>query len=175
MPSLLWSPSLCIDAPHWMWWLASRSNKIKHQNFYCCGFLCISLLSKSNDLNIVFKLRKLTQQYVVDQWAKIEDSRLELVRRNQKSIRAEKYQGLMDAASSNDHVNVGMKFVLPATVYGSTRFYSEAFPGAMSIVRNLSSQTYLFLSSVIRNGLKWNQLWIQESKHVTAWLVLQSL
>ena len=30
-----------------------------------------------NDFNKVFKMRKLTQQYAADQWAKIEASRLE--------------------------------------------------------------------------------------------------
>ena len=39
----------------------------------------------------------------------------------------------MDAASSDDPVNVGMKIILPATVYGSPRFYSDQ--DAMSIVR----------------------------------------
>ena len=41
----------------------------------------------------------------------------------------------MDAASSDDPVNVGMKIILPA--FGSPRFYSEAFHKAMSIVRQL--------------------------------------
>eukprot|EP00095_Tigriopus_kingsejongensis_P006864 snap_masked-scaffold2772_size12454-processed-gene-0.0 protein:Tk06864 transcript:snap_masked-scaffold2772_size12454-processed-gene-0.0-mRNA-1 annotation:"PREDICTED: uncharacterized protein LOC101255235" len=44
------------------------------------------------------------QQYAVDQWAKIEGSRLDWVRHNQKSIRAEKYKGLLDAASDGELV-----------------------------------------------------------------------
>ena len=43
----------------------------------------------------------------------------------------------MDAAPSEDPVNVGMKVILPATVYGSPRSYSEAFQDAMSIVGQL--------------------------------------
>ena len=99
-------------------------------------------------------MRKLTQQYVVDQWAKIEDSRLELVRRNQKSIRAEKYQGLMGAAS-DDPVNVGMKIILPATVYGSPPFYSEAFQHAIPIFRQLGKPD-LFITFTYNP--KWSEI-----------------
>ncbi|GFO01095.1 DNA helicase pif1, ATP-dependent [Plakobranchus ocellatus] len=80
-------------------------------------------------------IQKLTQQYAVDQWAKIEASRLEWVGRSQKSIRAEKKQGLIDAASSDVPVDVGMKIIMPATFYRSPLFYSGAFQDAMAIVR----------------------------------------
>ena len=101
-------------------------------------------------------MRKLTRQYAVDEWAKIEASRLEWVRRNQKSIRAEKYQGLMGAASSDDPVNVGMKIILPATVYGSPRFYSEAFQDAMSNVRQLGKPDLFITFTCNPIGLKFN-------------------
>jgi len=100
-------------------------------------FYSYRLQIRQEDFNIIFKLQKLMQQYAVDQWAKIEGSRLDWARRNQKSIRAEKYQGLMDAVHSGDNVNVGVKIILPPTIYGSPRFYSEAFQNAMAIVRQL--------------------------------------
>ena len=56
---------------------------------------------------------------------------------NQKSIRSERYQGLMDAAASDHPMNVGMKIILPATALGSPHFYPEAFQDAMSIVGQL--------------------------------------
>ena len=40
---------------------------------------------RNNDSNIMFRVEKLTQQYAVDQWAKIEAGRVDWVRRNQKS------------------------------------------------------------------------------------------
>ena len=108
-------------------------------NFYAFRFQV-----RLNYLNIVFKIRRLTQQYVVDQWAKKEANRLQCVRGKKKSIRTEKYQGFMNATSSDDPVNVGMKIVLPATIYGSPRFYSEAFQDAMSIVRQLGKPDLVF-------------------------------
>ena len=83
----------------------------------------------------MFRVKKLTQQYAVNQWAKIEAGRLDWVRRNQKSLRAEKYQGLMDAVHAGDHNDVGVKIILPSTIYGSPR--SETFQDVMVIVRHL--------------------------------------
>ena len=101
--------------------------KSNNKTLAAVDFYAFRFQVRLNDFNTVFKMRKLAQQYAVDQWAKKEVSLLEWVRRNQKSICAEKYQGSMESASSDDPVNVGMKIILPATVYGSQHFHSEAF------------------------------------------------
>ncbi|GFR79208.1 ATP-dependent DNA helicase pif1 [Elysia marginata] len=82
------------------------------------------------------RMGRLTQQYAVDQWAKIEGSRLQWARLNKESIRAEKYQGLLDAVHAGDIAKVGTKIVLPPTIYGSPRFYAESFQNATAIVRS---------------------------------------
>ena len=43
----------------------------------------------------------------MDQWVKIESSRLQWVKSNQRTIRAEKYQGLYDPLLEVEMVNVG--------------------------------------------------------------------
>ncbi|KAK3759177.1 hypothetical protein RRG08_028137 [Elysia crispata] len=43
----------------------------------------------------------------------------------------------MDAVHAGDQNDVGVKIILPSTIYGSPRFYSEAFQDAMAIVRHL--------------------------------------
>ena len=43
----------------------------------------------------------------------------------------------MDAVHGGDLNDVGVKIILPSTIYGSPRFYSEAFQDAMAIVRHL--------------------------------------
>ncbi|GFR67594.1 ATP-dependent DNA helicase PIF1 [Elysia marginata] len=43
---------------------------------------------RHEDFNIIFKGKKLTQQYAVDQWAKVEAGRLDSVRRNKKNIKS---------------------------------------------------------------------------------------
>ena len=111
--------------------------KSNNKTLSAADFYCFRLQVRADNFNIIMKMRKLMQQYAVDQWAKIESSRLYWARHNQKTIRAEKYQGLLDAAHAGDTVNVGRKIILPPTIYGSPRFYSEAFQNAMAIVRHL--------------------------------------
>ncbi|KAK3775190.1 hypothetical protein RRG08_057314 [Elysia crispata] len=43
----------------------------------------------------------------------------------------------MDAVQVGDKNDVGVKIILPSTIYGSPRFCSEAFQDAMAIVRHL--------------------------------------
>jgi hypothetical protein len=77
--------------------------------------------------NFILKSRRLAQQYVCDMHAKIEGERLKYIAQHQKEIRAEKYKGLLDALDSNDGLPAGRRIILPPTVYGSPRFYAEAF------------------------------------------------
>ena len=116
--------------------------KTDNRTLTAADFYAHRLQIRNGDFNIIFRLRKLMQQYAVDQWAKIEGSRLDWASINQKTIRADKYQGLMDAVHAGDQVNAGVKIILPATIYGSPRFYSEAFQDAMSIVRQLGKYDF---------------------------------
>ncbi len=68
------------------------------------------------------KGRRLTQQYATDAFAKAEGQHLRWVKSHQKEIRAEKYQGLLDAVDANDGINAGKKVILPPSVYGSPRW-----------------------------------------------------
>ena len=90
---------------------------------------------RSNDTNHIMRSRRLTQQYATDAFAKVEAERLRWVKYHQTEIRAEKYKGLLDAVDANDTINAGTKVILPPTVYGSPRWYTEAFQDAMAIVR----------------------------------------
>ena len=87
--------------------------------------------------NIVMRSKRLMQQYVVDMWAKIEGSRMNWITHNQRIVRAEKYNGLYDALDNELGQQQGRKFILPPSVYGSPRWYREAFQNAMTLVRTL--------------------------------------
>ncbi|XP_072013683.1 uncharacterized protein [Amphiura filiformis] len=92
--------------------------------------------------NYIMRSRRLLQQYACDQYAKIEGERLKYIKYHQKEIRAEKYSGLMDAIDHDDTTNPGRKVILPPTVYGSPRFYAEAFQDAMAIVRHYGKPSF---------------------------------
>lgn len=90
---------------------------------------------RQDDCNLLMKSRRLTQQYATDAFAKVEAQRLRWVKYHQNEIRAEKYKGLLDAVNADDALHAGTKVILPPTIYGSPRWYTEAFQDAMAIVR----------------------------------------
>ena len=95
--------------------------------------------------NLLLKSRRCFQQYLVDQASKIENARMKWVLDNQKTIKAEKYNGLLDASTTGDLAKAGVKIILPPTITGSPRFYVEKFQDAMAIARKFGKPT-LFIT-----------------------------
>ena len=87
----------------------------------------------------LFRGGRLFQQYVVDAWASIEQSELNWVMKNQKTIRADLYHGLRDAmrdAEGVDMSNMGRRIVLPSSHPGSSRHMYQLFQDSMAIARH---------------------------------------
>ena len=61
-----------------------RLEKTNNKTLIAADFYKSRLQVRNNGSSILFRVKKLTQQYAVDQWAKIEAGRLDWVRRNQK-------------------------------------------------------------------------------------------
>jgi hypothetical protein len=85
------------------------------------------LMVRKDDFNIITKSQRLTQQYEVDSFLKAEHQRLKWAKHNQGTLRADKYKGLMDAVDNNDLSRAGKRIILPPTLYGSPRWFAEAF------------------------------------------------
>ena len=84
----------------------------------------------------LFRGGRLFQQYLVDTWASIESSKLYWIRSNQKTIRAELYDGLKDALRGVENVDasqMGKHIVLPASHPGSTHHMFQLFQDSMAI------------------------------------------
>ena len=82
MPQIICSSPLCFSISH-AWHLGLK--KTDHKTLTGADFYKSRLQIRNNDFNIMFRVKKLTQQYAVDQWAKIEAGRQDWVRRNHKS------------------------------------------------------------------------------------------
>ena len=95
--------------------------------------------------NQLLRSKRCFQQYLVDQGAKIEGARLKWAADNQKTIKAEKYCGLVDAANEGDLTKAGRKIILPPTITGSPRFYVEKYQDGMAMVRKFGKPT-LFIT-----------------------------
>lgn len=80
---------------------------------------------------------KLFHQYLVDMYAKMEQQRLNFIRFNQGTLRADVYHGLRDAVQpdDNDMSAIGKRVILPSTFIGGPRFMAQLYQDAMSLVR----------------------------------------
>ncbi len=89
--------------------------------------------------------KKLFQEWLVDQFCKIESWRLLWVRTNQKIVRSDLNQGLADALAAGDTnnlVNLGRRVILPSSFVGSPRYLQQLYQDAMGIVRALGRPDY---------------------------------
>ena len=80
---------------------------------------------------------RLFQQYLVDMYIKLEQTRLDFYRLNQKKIRCELYQGIYDCVRSEENraKEVGKRIVLPASFIGGPRDMRRRYMDAMALVQ----------------------------------------
>ena len=104
--------------------------------------------NKNLIMNPILCGKSLTQQYVVDQFAKIELSHLNYIKNNQKEMRAELYNGLKDAVTKNDGENIGKigeKVILPSSFISGDRFMHQHYQDAISLLRRFG-KPHLFIT-----------------------------
>ena len=74
---------------------------------------------------------------------------------HQKELKAEKYQGLVDALSNKeDMADVGTRIILPSSIEGSPRRYNELFQGKLSKIYFFFTRMYFNLSTFSANHLE---------------------
>jgi hypothetical protein len=94
-------------------------------------------LSVRDYFNSLLSAGRLSQQFIVDAYLKIEGNNLNFIRTNQSKLRAESYAGLRDAVNNgdvNDNVRIGRRVVLPSTFVRSPRAMTQNYQDAMAIV-----------------------------------------
>ncbi|XP_042905358.2 uncharacterized protein [Parasteatoda tepidariorum] len=94
-------------------------------------------LAIRSEFSLLHSSGKLFQQFIVDVYVRTEGSRLNYLRLNQKDLRVELYQGLLDALQSEAHSNnvkIGKLIILPSTFQGSPRSMQQNYQDAMAIV-----------------------------------------
>ncbi|XP_073394992.1 uncharacterized protein [Physcomitrium patens] len=95
------------------------------------------LLQKRSESNVLHKAGRLFQQYVVDQYLRVEHENLLFIRQHQTELRVECYQGVVDALQEDNGARIGRRIVLPATFIGSPRYMQKLFHDSMVLVRVL--------------------------------------
>ena len=104
--------------------------------------------------DVLFYGGRLMHQYWVDQWLKIEESRLDYIYQNQKKLKAECYD-VIRAAVERQEVDIGNWVILPATFNGSPRSNVQNFQDLLAIQRKKGKPDFLSLSHAIRIGMKY--------------------
>ncbi|XP_057247317.1 uncharacterized protein LOC104901443 [Beta vulgaris subsp. vulgaris] len=76
------------------------------------------------------------QQYIVDMYVKIENTRLDFFRYNQKTIRADLYQGILDTLESGENSAANVhRVILPPSFLGGPRDMKMRYLNAMCLVQ----------------------------------------
>ncbi len=99
---------------------------------------------------------RLYQQYIVDQYAKIEQNWLNYLRQNQSTLWTELYQSAIDAVYTRDNANnIGQYVILPSSFAGRSRQMYQLYQDAMAII-NYFEKSDLFVTFTC--NLKWPKI-----------------
>ncbi|XP_075636671.1 uncharacterized protein LOC142608899 [Castanea sativa] len=130
----------------------ANRNKVSCRDYYAYIFQI-----HDDALSMIWLGGRLSQQYVVDNYVKIETHKLRWFEHNQDSIRADLYQGLQDAFNEGEsHTgNVGHRTILPSSFVGSPRDMIQRFQDAMSLVQKFGKPD-LFITMTCNPG--WEEI-----------------
>ncbi|XP_061993673.1 uncharacterized protein LOC133711585 [Rosa rugosa] len=92
------------------WDVNSRNNDGK--KLTCRDYYAYILQIRPHDESILLRGGRLLQQYVVDNYVKIETQKLRWIRNNQDTLRREFYNGLQDSLNAGENNAEGEKFYL---------------------------------------------------------------
>ncbi|XP_043468035.1 uncharacterized protein LOC122502175 [Leptopilina heterotoma] len=108
--------------------------------------------------NYILMGRRLFQQCIVDFFVKSEKDRMNFLKNNQKQLRADSYEGLLqhlENRSENTNSRIGKVVILPSTYPGSPRYMQQNYQDAMTIVRKFGKPD-LFISMTCNP--KWREI-----------------
>lgn len=100
-------------------------------------YYAYKLQIRKNDKSFLLCFGRLLQQYIVDNYVKLETQRLDFFRSQQQEIRKEFLQGVVDAMASGETEGsrVGQRIVLPSSFIGGPRNMRQKYIDAMTLVQ----------------------------------------
>jgi hypothetical protein len=109
------------------------------------------------DPNIIQVSGRLFQQFIVDAYSIVELERLEYLRREQRRLRCELYDGIQDSLAQDtvDPTQIGKMTILPSSFTGSDRAMQQLYQDSMALVRHCGKPD-LFLTPTANP--KWTEI-----------------
>lgn len=100
-------------------------------------YYCYKFQMRRGVFNTMLYGKRPFQQYVVDMYIKVESSRLDYIKKHQKQIRADLYQGVVDSlqAGENRADEVGKRTIVPSSFIGGRRDRRRRYLDAMALVQ----------------------------------------
>jgi hypothetical protein len=100
-----------------------------------------------HSINAMFTYgKRLFQEWLVDQYSKMQGQRLGWMRRNQSTLRADVYRGLADMVANGDGdrpaASTGTRVILPSSFIGGPRHMAQLLQDAMAIVRKFGKPDF---------------------------------
>ncbi len=118
-------------------------------------FLRYHLVCRHLNRNCLHGGKTLFQQWLVDEYERLEYSRLQYIRFNQVKLRSETYNSVL-ISSRLGNSDIGSDIILPSSVTGTDRWYSKQYKNAMALVRVLGKPTLFvtFTLDIFCNEIK---------------------
>ncbi|XP_021744629.1 uncharacterized protein LOC110710611 [Chenopodium quinoa] len=136
---------------------ASGGSSKTNRNISAREYYAYKLQCRPN--NMLLKAGRCFQQYIVDMYVKVENTRLNFFRRNQQTIRADLYQGILDTIDCGENcaANVERRVILPPTFIGGPRDLKKRYLNAMSLVQRFGKPDLFVTMTYNANWLEIKQ------------------
>ncbi|KAL3618575.1 hypothetical protein CASFOL_037657 [Castilleja foliolosa] len=120
------------------------------------------LQDRANMYSLMLNGGKLFQQYLVDAYTCVEQSRLDFINKNQNMFRSEYVAGLYDAVARGDNnaQDIGKRVFLPSSFTGGPRYMYKHYQDALAICRIHGNPQYFITFTC---NVKWPEI----SRHLS--------
>ncbi|KAL3639642.1 hypothetical protein CASFOL_017549 [Castilleja foliolosa] len=118
---------------------------------------CFQIHDRHNVYSLLLRGGRLFQQYLVDAYTCIEQSRLDFVNANQNIFRSEFVAGLYDALARGDNNAhyIGKRVLLPSSFTGGPRYMYKHYQDALAICRVHGNPQYFITFTC---NVKWPEI-----------------
>ncbi|KAK7273568.1 hypothetical protein RIF29_14624 [Crotalaria pallida] len=144
---------------------SSRDGVIKkRQRISIREFISFRLQVRSGEETVLFRCKRLFQQFVVDCYSMIEAQRLSFIQNEQPKIRSEYLRGVREAVDRGDYdaASIGKRIVLPSSFVGGPRYMFNNCQDAMAVCKRFGFPD-LFLTFTCNP--KWPEIDRYLSRH----------
>ncbi|CAI9271489.1 unnamed protein product [Lactuca saligna] len=129
----------------------------KARNLTVNMYYSYQIHARCNIHSLILNSCRLFQQFLVDAYTCIEQSRLEFYQNNQEHLRSDFISGIYDALSNGDTESrsVGRRVLLPPSFVGGPRYMYSHYQDALSICREHGNPQYFITFTC---NVKWPEI-----------------